>query len=464
MWYVYRHIKTITCVCYEIWYVLHVYNLLGGSDGKESACNVGDLSSNPGSGRSPGEGNVTHSRILAWRIPWTEELGGLSPWGHKQLDMTEQLTLAKTCSPKQVGGKKRFMLKCIIHGVFSSVQFSHSVVSDSLRPHESQHARPPCPSPTPGVHSNSRPLSQWCHPAISSSVVPFFSCPQSLPASESFPVSQLFAWGGQSTGVSALASLLPKNTQDWSPLEWTGWLSLHIYIYIYIYIYVIYLNVNSVTIMFISCTTGKCLILVKTSSYMMFLYHIKDILEYSKHEIRSDQISRSVVSDSLRPHESQHARPPCPPPTPGVHSDSRPSSQWCHPAISSSVVPFSSCPQSLPASESFPMSQLFAWAKYWKANKQKKKNRRKEGILMPLIFMSHNYLTHYKCQLWMLLINVWINEFNIHDELILKICIYYNISIHIFWNSLYMIIFIILRHLWTGIIEYIHPNLSQSSF
>jgi len=107
----------------------------------------------------------------------------------------------------------------------TSVQFSHSVASDSLRPHEPQHARPPCPSPAPGVHSDSRPSSQWCHPAISSSVVPF-SYPQSLPASESFPMSQLFAWGGQSTGVSASASFLPKNTQDWSPSEWTGWLSL----------------------------------------------------------------------------------------------------------------------------------------------------------------------------------------------------------------------------------------------
>ena len=106
---------------------------------------------------------------------------------------------------------------------FSSV---HSVMSDSLRPHESQHARPPCPSPTPEVHSDSHPSSQWCHPAISSSVIPFSSCPQSLPASESFPMSQLFAWGGQSTGVSALASFLPKNTQDWSPLEWTSWISL----------------------------------------------------------------------------------------------------------------------------------------------------------------------------------------------------------------------------------------------
>ena len=101
-----------------------------------------------------------------------------------------------------------------------SVQFSRSVVSDSLWPHESQHARPPCPSPTPGFHPNSRPSSRWCHPAISS----FSSCPQSLPVSESFPMSQLFAWGGQSTGVSA--SVLPMNTQGWSPLEWTGWISL----------------------------------------------------------------------------------------------------------------------------------------------------------------------------------------------------------------------------------------------
>ena len=105
-------------------------------------------------------------------------------------------------------------------------QFSHLVVSDSLRPHEWQHARSACPSPFPGVHSNSRPLSRWCHPAISSSIIPFSSCPQSLPASESFPMSQLFAWGGRSTGVSALASFLLKNTQEWSPLEWTGWISL----------------------------------------------------------------------------------------------------------------------------------------------------------------------------------------------------------------------------------------------
>ena len=108
----------------------------------------------------------------------------------------------------------------------SSVQFSCSVVSDSLRPHESQHARPPCPSPTPRVYSNSCPLSWWCHPAISSSVVPFSSCPQSLPASGSFPMNQFFTWGGQSIGISASASVLPMNTQDWSALGWTGWISL----------------------------------------------------------------------------------------------------------------------------------------------------------------------------------------------------------------------------------------------
>ena len=108
---------------------------------------------------------------------------------------------------------------------FSSVQFSHSVVSDSLRPHESQHARPPCPLPTPRVNTNSCASSQWSHPAISSSAVPF-SCPQFLPASGSFPMSQLFSWGGQSIGGLASASVLPMNTQDWSPLRWTGWISL----------------------------------------------------------------------------------------------------------------------------------------------------------------------------------------------------------------------------------------------
>ena len=108
----------------------------------------------------------------------------------------------------------------------SSDQFSCSGMSDSLWPHRLQHARPPCPSPTPRVFSDSCPLSQWCHPTISPSVIPFFSCPQSFPPSGSFPMSQLFTSGGRSIGVSASTSVLPMNTQDWSPLGWTGWISL----------------------------------------------------------------------------------------------------------------------------------------------------------------------------------------------------------------------------------------------
>ena len=114
----------------------------------------------------------------------------------------------------------------LIHFSYSSIQFTHSVVSNFLRPHEAQHTRPPCPSPTPGVYSNSCPLSQWCHPTISSSVVPFSSCLQSFPASGSFQMSQLFARVGRSIGVSASESVLPMNTQDWSALGWTDWISL----------------------------------------------------------------------------------------------------------------------------------------------------------------------------------------------------------------------------------------------
>ena len=113
-----------------------------------------------------------------------------------------------------------------LHLFSCSVQFSHTVVSNSLWPHGPQHARPPCPSPTPRVYSNSCPLSQWCHPTISSSVVPFFSRLQSFPASGSFQMSQLFASGGQSIGGSTLTSVLPMNAQDWPPLGWTGWISL----------------------------------------------------------------------------------------------------------------------------------------------------------------------------------------------------------------------------------------------
>ena len=109
---------------------------------------------------------------------------------------------------------------------WSSVQLSRSAMSDSLRPHEPQQARPPCLSSTPRFHPNPCPSSRWCHPTISSSVIPFSSCPQSLPASGSFLMSQLFTSGGQSIGVSASTSILPMNTQDWSPLEWTSWIAL----------------------------------------------------------------------------------------------------------------------------------------------------------------------------------------------------------------------------------------------
>ena len=141
----------------------------------------------------------------------------------KYFNFKLNLTLMEDILVRQIEFHLWLFFLCVY---ISSVQFSCSVMSDSLWSHEPQHTRPPCPSPTPGVHSDSCPSSQWCHPAISSSVVPFSSCPQSLPASESFTMSQLFAWHGQSTGVSALASFLPKNTQDWSPSGWTGWISL----------------------------------------------------------------------------------------------------------------------------------------------------------------------------------------------------------------------------------------------
>ena len=124
-----------------------------------------------------------------------------------------------------VGRHVQFLWKYTTCPIYS-VQFSHSVVSDSLQPHELHHASPPCPSPTPRVYPDSGPLSWWCHPTISSSVIPFSSCPQSFPVSGSFQMSQLFASGCQSIGVSALTSVLPMNTQDWSPLGCTGWITL----------------------------------------------------------------------------------------------------------------------------------------------------------------------------------------------------------------------------------------------
>ena len=126
-----------------------------------------------------------------------------------------------------IGKVMSLLFNMLSRFVISSVQFSHSVVSDYLWPHVLQNTGPPCPSPTPGVYSNSCPLSWWCHPTISSSVVPFSSCLQSFPASGSFPMRQLFAWGGQSTGASASESVLPMNIQDRSPLGCIGWISLH---------------------------------------------------------------------------------------------------------------------------------------------------------------------------------------------------------------------------------------------
>ena len=149
----------------------HLSGLPWSSVGKESACNTGEPSLISGLGRPPGE------RIrLPTPVFWPREFHGLhSPRGHKESDMTKWLSL----------------YQYLLIWLFSSVQFSCSVMSDSSRPHESQHARPPCPSPSPGVHSDSRPSSPWCHPAISSSVALFSSCPQSLPASGSFPMSPL---------------------------------------------------------------------------------------------------------------------------------------------------------------------------------------------------------------------------------------------------------------------------------
>ena len=146
----------------------------------------------------------------------------------KYLDILEITRWGTISFISDIFAKRRVCLisVSIIMGFFISVQFSHSVVSDSLWPHESQHARPPCPSPNPRVHPDSYASSWWCHLAISSSIVPFSSYPQSLPPSGSFPMSQLFASGGQSIGVSALASFLPKKSQDWSPLGWTGWIFL----------------------------------------------------------------------------------------------------------------------------------------------------------------------------------------------------------------------------------------------
>ena len=195
-----------------------VIGLQGSSDGKESACNAWDLGSIPGSGRPLEKVKATHSSILAWRIRWTEEPGGLQSMGLQWVRhhwMTNMFTYFQCCNN---------IFK--ITTCFLTVQLSHSVVADSWRPHGLQHARLPCPSPTPRAHSNSCQSSQWCHTTISSSVVPFSFCLQSLPAPGSFQMSQFFTSDDQSIGVSASASVLPMRIQDWHPLGWTGWISL----------------------------------------------------------------------------------------------------------------------------------------------------------------------------------------------------------------------------------------------
>ena len=186
------------------------------SVGKECTCNARDPSLLPGSGRS--EEGIGYTAVFL-SFPYVSA------------DKESICNARDRGSIPRLGmslgeGKGILIIMCLGVDLFQSVQFSLSVMSDSLQPHESQHARPPCPSPTPRVHSNLHPSSRWYHPAISPSVIPFSSCPQSLPASEFFPIGQFFPWGGQSTGVSALALFLPKNTQGWSPSEWTDWISL----------------------------------------------------------------------------------------------------------------------------------------------------------------------------------------------------------------------------------------------
>jgi len=169
---------------------------------------------------------AVHSSIPSWEIPWTEKPSGLQSMESQNSSMRlNHQTIFCDLRDSRKPGSSIFFFPSLNTPIFSVSHFSHSVLSYSWPPRGLQHSRPPCPSPTPRVYSNSCPLSKWCHPAISSSV-PFSSCLQSFLASGSFQMSQLFASGGQSIGVSALPSVLPVNIQDWSPLEWTGWISL----------------------------------------------------------------------------------------------------------------------------------------------------------------------------------------------------------------------------------------------
>ena len=163
--------------------------------------------------------SVAHSGYTEGKMKTPRTLFSVTLWNPKYLSRLTYTCFTVSC----VSFYNLFRILIRQKEYFSSVQFSHPVVSNSLRPHESQNTRLPCPSPIPGVYSNSYPSSWWCHPTMSSSVVPFSSCSLSIPASGSFPMSQLFSWGGQSIGVSTSASVLPMNTQDWSPFGWTGW-------------------------------------------------------------------------------------------------------------------------------------------------------------------------------------------------------------------------------------------------
>ena len=217
--------------------------------------------------------------------------------------------------------------------------FSCSVASSSLWPHGRQHARLPCPSLSPRACSSSCPLSQWCHPTISSSAL-FSSCLQSLPASGSFPVNWLIESGGQSIRNSASASVLPMNIQDWFLLGLTGLISL----------------LSQGLSRVFSSTTGQKHQFFGAQLSLWANSHIHTWL-LEKPSVSSVQFSCSVMSFSLPSHGLQHVRPPCP--TPGVYLNSCPSSRWCYPTISSSFVPFSSHLHYLPASGSFPVSQFF---------------------------------------------------------------------------------------------------------
>ena len=248
--------------------------------------------------------------------------------------------------------------------------FSHLVVSSSLWPHGLQHTRLPSPSLTTWACSNSWPLSWWYHSTISSSVAPFSSCPQSFPGSGSFPMSWLFPSGGQS--IRASASVLPMNIQGWFPLGLIGLICLlskelsRVFSSTNIQNHQFFDTQPSlVQLSLLYMITEKTIGLTVwtfVDKVMLLLFNMLSwfVIAFSSKKVSSVQFSHSIMSNSLWPHVLQHARFPCPPPTPRACSNSCPLRWWCHPTISSSVIPFSSCLQSFPVSGSLLMSQLLA--------------------------------------------------------------------------------------------------------